>query len=136
MNGSLKYDLDQIENMANRLFNLLTKAGPVRVCLMELRDAANTFQLALDQNELSTEEFCKVANEVNQLQVFICNVGTGLEQQGAHSFHPKMNHLTLDHLGRWTAYFCRLAEALAAGTGNKWVNQNPPPPGQPDIPHG
>jgi hypothetical protein len=136
MNGPLKYDVEQMHQMANRLFNTLLHAGPVRVRLGELRDAASSFNLALDNGQLSPHEFCRVANEINQLNVFLCNVGTGLEQQGQHGFRPEMNQLTLDHLGRWTKYLNELAVALNSRTGDEWVNQNAPPSGQPDIPQG
>ena len=136
MKGPLKYDVEQIHEMANRLFNMLLHAGPVRVRLGELREAASSFNSALDNGQLSPQEFCRVANEINQLNVFLCNVGTGLKQQGEHGFHPEMNQLTLDHLGRWTGYINGLAVALNSGTGDEWVNQIAPPSGQPDIPHG
>jgi hypothetical protein len=57
MTGRFKHDVQQIHEMANRLFNMLLQAGPVRVRLGELRDAATSFDSALDKEQISPLEF-------------------------------------------------------------------------------
>jgi hypothetical protein len=137
MKEILLHPIARIGANANRLFNILLHAGPVRVQLTEVRDAAMSVESALQQaTSLSDATLDTLFKPTDQFAVFLCNAGTGLEQQEAKGFyHQRANQIVLAHLARWVAYCNGLAAAIQAGTLDDWVSDNPPPPGQPGLLH-